>query len=48
LHNKVSVLLLTPFENAKNEEKSEQTVEQAGRQAGRQVCILYIPYKKST
>jgi hypothetical protein len=42
------VLLLTPFENAKNEEKSEQTVEQAGRQAGRQVCILYIPYKKST
>jgi hypothetical protein len=28
------VLLLTPFENAKKEEKSEQTVEQAGRQAG--------------
>ncbi len=28
--------LLTPFENAKNEEKSEQTVEQAGR------CIFCI------
>jgi hypothetical protein len=36
------VLLLTPFENAKNEEKSEQTVEQAGRQAGRCVFCIYL------